>query len=358
MTMNYLYIDISALYAIKFDLSYDSLSQIERGVLNNELVVLTNSIFEGEFIKKCDEILNEERRKLTLDTNSAVKYKFKSRLINLMKEISLLNGTVYFNDFSKRFKCKNIDRDIDWKVVFQDYFFSFPPFNKKNKKNEFPDAFVLEMLKSFINEGLIIISSDNDFEGWAKTYQDYPVHIFKSLKKFTEFYIHNGHNDEAVHKLIKLYYSMSDDIKKHIVNNMKRYLNEDRLQELFEDDTNVLSVDISLPRVTECDILNCDSKEDSIVVEYVLCADISAEFEISALDRFCGEDIELSTTSEFSEKASFNGKLKIYTNKSYKDIIREDFYDEKCLSLPFELPEDGDINFFDSIPRDKISFNW
>ena len=345
------------MYAIKFDLSYDSLRQIERGVLNNELVVLTNSIFEGEFIKKCDEILNKERSKLTLDTNSAVKYKFKSRLANLMEDISSLNGVMYFNDFSKRFKCKNIDRDIDWKIVFQDYFSSSPPFGKKNKKSEFPDAFILEMLKYFVNESLTIISSDNDFKSWTKLYQDSPIHIFNSLKKFTEFYVHNGYNDEVVPELIELYHSRSDNIKENIVNNMKKYLNEDRLLELFEDDTNVLWVDISSLSVTECDILNCDSKEDSIVVEYVLCADISAEFEISALDRFCGEDIELSTTSEFSEKASFNGKLKIYTNKSYKNIIREDFYDEKCLSLPFELPEDGDINFFDSISRDKISLN-
>ncbi len=68
---------------------------------------------------------------------------------------------------------------VDTSIVFENYFNGFPPFCGGNKKNEFPDAFVLEAVRKISKERehlLYVISCDGDMKAYAERY-DNIVHL-------------------------------------------------------------------------------------------------------------------------------------------------------------------------------------
>ena len=60
--------------------------------------------------------------------------------------------------------CSNVEK------VFNDYFEKQKPFGEGNKKDEFPDAFVLTSLEKYsseINRQIIVLSCDGDMNGYT-----------------------------------------------------------------------------------------------------------------------------------------------------------------------------------------------
>lgn len=73
-----------------------------------------------------------------------------------------------FEEFIKFFSDEEIEKSFNYEIseILNDYFKGNPPFeNKKDKKNEFPDALIIQNLKNkFQNhENLFIVSTDNGF---------------------------------------------------------------------------------------------------------------------------------------------------------------------------------------------------
>lgn len=65
------------------------------------------------------------------------------------------------------------DTNCDISSVFGKYFKGEPPFDKKDKKKEFPDAFVLNALEKYAKENgikIICISQDGDFKTYNSKY--------------------------------------------------------------------------------------------------------------------------------------------------------------------------------------------
>ncbi len=60
-------------------------------------------------------------------------------------------------------------------VVFQQYFDNEFPFGSGKKKNEFPDAFIIQSVKDYLNmhpnDILLVVSKDQD---WLKAFENYP----------------------------------------------------------------------------------------------------------------------------------------------------------------------------------------
>jgi hypothetical protein len=84
---------------------------------------------------------------------------------NLDKIINFSEEIDFFLKFIEDFKVENISEftDISMKDVLQDYFKKKPPF--KLKKHEFPDAYNIKCIKSFIkNNRAIVMSGDPDYE--------------------------------------------------------------------------------------------------------------------------------------------------------------------------------------------------
>ena len=131
-----------------------------------------------------------------------------------------------FSDFIKKYHCKilNYDTIDSSKVerVFEKYFNNDFPFeNNQNKKNEFPDAFVVEMLKTVDSKKLIIVSDDN---GLKKAFEDDQILMFDNIKSLLNFLIkENPKSKNAFYHLSIIMSKAKDIIIKQIDEKIKDY---------------------------------------------------------------------------------------------------------------------------------------
>ncbi len=93
-----------------------------------------------------------------------------------------------FKSFIKIFKCKVIPLSyLSIEKVFEDYFKDKYPFeSKKNKKNEFPDACSINMIKNYLKndlKNLLVITTDDGFKNSFPKY----VKVFSSINQMLSF---------------------------------------------------------------------------------------------------------------------------------------------------------------------------
>ena len=349
----YIYIDINSLVAVRFDLSHYSLHLIQKGVQEKKLIVLTNKIFKGEFIKHCNKILNEEKQSLKKQ-KPAIRYKLKDELDDLLNKFELLSGEEYYSDFLEKFECKNIDCEIRWEIIFEKYFDGIPPFLSKNKKNEFPDAFVMEMLEPYSSK-LLIISNDADFKSWINAFHREEIKLFKSLSDFSHFYIINAIDDKTVSNMVELYLDKKKEIKEKAEKHILNYFDDTAFFELHND--YVAEVDAESVEIKLCGkrfkMLNCEQKY--IMAEYNFTGDVIVYFYMSKLDRWNGEDIRLSVNGDFKTRACFNIKAKVFIDSNQIDITKVEFFDEKMEPNSFEVP--GDIEDYETQDNLDVGFD-
>lgn len=133
-------------------------------------------------------------------------------------------------------------------IIFEQYFSAKPPFaiNGK-KKNEFPDAFVIESAKQYMeahyNEALLVVSKDGD---WKMAFNDIDNVLFSD--------------------------SISDAIKK--INKIESVLSDEMIKEIFQSAYEEMLSDVQFHAECECyDMPDFDFVEDfevdSIKVESI-----------------------------------------------------------------------------------------
>lgn len=112
-----------------------------------------------------------------------------AHFVLLNKNPMIEEVTSYFENFIRDNNMIVLDsKDVDCNMILNNYFNQFPPFeNKESKKAEFPDAIMVEKLKSIFNEKnpIHIISSD---KGFCKSFDNYKgFSIYNSLGEFLDF---------------------------------------------------------------------------------------------------------------------------------------------------------------------------
>ena len=364
--MRYLYIDTSALCAIQFNLSHESMNIIELGVKRGDFVVLTNSIFEREFVKHCNRVLNEIREKLKAISKSAAGHISKDKIAALLDEAKLSSGEWYLERFIFRFKCKNIDSEINWRTVFDKYFDQTPPFSS-SKKNEFPDAFVIEMLGPYTSN-LLLITQDHDFQSWVDHHHlsreikasetlDREIKTFKTLSGFSDFYICNNLDDPQIHTMVELHHDKLKETKEEITEHISNYFSDPGFFELANEYSAYISAtDIDLENLIfkKCNIMNCNVEGRYIVIEYALSGDALITFEMSSVDRCDGENIWVTASGNVQKSADFNGKAKIFIDKNCSKVDDIEFFDEEMPTEAFEIP--GNLEDYRGEDNWSVSF--
>ena len=188
-TKIYLYIDTSIFIGLHFNFKkrFSQLNELFYN-LDKEFIILTNSILKGEFIKHYEEKSTEAERKL----NFPFFQNFSKELERFRNKISSQSGESAYKKFLSKFPCENIDDDsIPWTDVFNDYFSNSIPFDKNNKKSEFPDAFVFKLLENYVGNSkhLFIVSHDNDFKRWEEKFNKNNVKVFDGFPSFFNYCI-------------------------------------------------------------------------------------------------------------------------------------------------------------------------
>lgn len=107
----------------------------------------------------------------------------------LNKDPMIEEVTSYFENFIRDNNVIVLDsKDVDCNIILNNYFKQVPPFeNRESKKFEFPDAIMIEKLKSIFNEKnpVHIISSD---KGFCKSFHNYKgFTIYNSLSDLLDF---------------------------------------------------------------------------------------------------------------------------------------------------------------------------
>ncbi len=144
--------------------------------------------------------------------------------INSLKERIFDERKARMDTFFGSVRFENLDLSVvNVQEVLHDYFNKKPPFGEGKKKNEFPDAFVLNAFVSQYNDKLdstCIISKDQD---WQKFIEQFPkVKKFRNIPEFIDF-IHGNYNDEFINRLKRVLTDHNDEISERIKEEIHDY---------------------------------------------------------------------------------------------------------------------------------------
>jgi hypothetical protein len=218
----YVFLDTSAYVASNFSFRSNEFQELIGLCNSGEVKIITTDITVNEVKKKIHDGVNSAKTILKrMRSEARILYRvgnnnfapifapFDSKHI----EAELVNN---FNSFLQKVSSLFLEAScIPGKKVFELYFEQQPPFGPDGKKDEFPDAFVLEKLNEWAqatNSHICIVSTDADFEKYSR---DKPVfQYFKSLGSFIEVALaSHTPSVDVVHELID---NNRDDIEKAI----------------------------------------------------------------------------------------------------------------------------------------------
>jgi hypothetical protein len=330
----HVYIDNSALKAIHYNLSHPSIRTLAEAASNQNIVILTNSILEGEFLKHCEEMLNNE--KVDLRKINCLRYGLTLNIDNLIVEADKINARTVLQNYLSLLHCQNINKEVDWKIVFSKYYRGDPPFSK-NKKNEFSDAFVIEMLLPFLKKNLVIVAGDNDFYEWAKGEND--VTNFRSINAYVDHYI-RSRNDA----ITKFFINKQKEVEVKV----KEYFTEKFSDDCYYEITSNYYSDIEFANVkniqdVDIEILSIDTESNELEVKCMAKGKVDLDINAAVVvyDSIDKEDIHLGSNSRTAEiEAEFKCTARV--NVDIKNNLVEilELYDEDVIANDFEIPHE------------------
>lgn len=181
-----------------------------------------------------------------------------------------------FEQYLKEFKVEILGyEDINVEKIFSLYFSKKAPFDNTKKKNEFPDAFSLDILNRWAeteSSSIYVVSKDNDFKEGVKNFSNLEhVHSLADMLSVLSY-----RYEELAPLCAKTYEFAKSDIDKLIIENFGArgfYIDD---QEGDVDNIFNIEIDEYQPR-----LLIVDHENENISAEFEVITTISFEAEIS-----------------------------------------------------------------------------
>lgn len=283
-TLN-IFIDTSIFRNKAFDLKNDSLKKLKELGQNEQIFIYTTSITKRECDKNLLEIIDEQASRINKLNIHLENVSQQAIDFNELKETRLKNWT----DFIIQSKTNEIPiYSGSVEEVFNRYFDNLPPFDSKNKKNEFPDAFVLETLMNWCEvkgEKLYVISSDKPFSNYGNS----EILTLNSIEEFLDLY--SKHNEA---KLYELAQSSFELLKDEIIN---------KITESFE-----------IRHFVVPDLW--DAEVNDVEVEQII---LHQPYFINVTQDFCQIDIDIDI--HFSASLSYDDPDMIYRDSDTREFV-------------------------------------
>lgn len=193
---NNLFIDTSIFIQKNFDYRNSSFEKLKSIIKSDNLNLFITSITENEVKSNIKSEISKVKSYLKLFRNEGkILWNVNSFDFKTLFKIKSLDDYEkeiidQFHNFLKVTNAKHIkinNARVD--KVFQDYFENNAPFNSGKKKNEFPDAFVIEALKEWCelkNEKIYVLSDDGDFKDSLKSSNN--LLYIKSLEEYLDLF--------------------------------------------------------------------------------------------------------------------------------------------------------------------------
>lgn len=278
-----IFIDTSAYMQNNFDYSNSSFSALKSLIKSGDLRLFITIITENEIKSNIKQEIDKARVVTKKFSNegrilwSVTSFDFKTLFRN--KKLDNVEDELIeqLNKFLKETKAKYIPiNNVNPEKVFDLYFEVKPPFGSGDKKEEFPDAFVIEALKDWCDKNddkIYVISNDKDFKT-ALTGNTEAIYL-KNIEQFLDLY--NKFMSDLPDKILDIL----DDVK--VLENI-----EDKIKEEFEtivfwlDDEDGAVEDVEATDVTIEDRYVINSTND--YAELDVDAEITFSAEVSFLD--------------------------------------------------------------------------
>ncbi len=242
------FIDNSALKSVGYNFESKSMESICDIAYTEDIQIAGTQILKREFVKHFYQLIKEDEFKINKLKMSRY---FKEAKKEATEILNVVRAEEEWQHYLDEFKVKMCDSDINWRDVFDDYFFGKPPFSVGKKKNEFPDAFNLKLLENeFKNFNIVVISGDKDFSGWADNKKKFH---FRSLKEFIDSYFKIA-EEVFYNDITKVF-----EENKHIIESrIKESLKENSIYETNSyntdvEDVEILNLELNLKEITSID---------------------------------------------------------------------------------------------------------
>lgn len=175
-------------------------------------------------------------------------------------------------------------KDVNPELIFNKYFAKEPPFITEEKKNEFPDAFVLEAIKNLASSRelkVYIVSSDGDMKAYAEQNENC-IHL-NSIDELIDLVLRN---DEELLEPITFADSIFLMLEKQIIRRAENILKESQFEAEF-DGYDFLDNDIHDVHLDKVLIVNktlLDVAQDSVEYELEFQVDLTATYILPDYD--------------------------------------------------------------------------
>lgn len=223
--------------------------------------------------------------------------------------------------------------DIDFTKIIEDYFSENPPFKEGEKKNEFPDAFIISSIEKYCkNNGVTIeaISNDND---WLN-YKPQNFKISKDINLIFEEIVKEMKRNDAILFISHLTEIHNDNIlkqlEKHITKNV------------FFENTDYIDSEITIFTLRKLELLNQvityidDMSAEAVVgISIDMTADITyPDYENAYWDN---EDKVYYFLEEVTSNYDFDVSVNVLLSIEY-DLEDESFFTLEIKSINNEKP--------------------
>lgn len=264
-----------------------------------------------------------------------------------LKQTITTNRIAAFSNFLTDANVEELDlSNIDLKKVLSDYFDAKAPFSNGKKKNEFPDAFILN---SFINENLeslnqaCLVSNDPD---WRKFANEFPeIQLFDTISDLLDF-IHNDYDAAFTNQLKDAIQQKYHEIESSITEIIQDWFEFDFDDQWLEPEAEIDQSSVSV-RIIDANILDFDSETSQCELE----VKIAYRLEVSDLDGdswmkdYETKDIIYAGSNTYEVRANKTVTVKLYASYEPHSIAATiDFQD---ITLPDDLfyidSEDDDL---------------
>lgn len=266
----YLFINTSAYLKSKLDFSDSIYSKLKLLIEENKVYALTSSITKKELRKHIETTIREDYKKINsacekadkLSSNVSSKLR---EIINIPRLDTFLNEDLKFFDQQFQFlETEELDHNkLDINIIFNDYFDGIPPFSEK-KKEEFPDAVVLNTILSTVEtENCHIISADSDWKNFCKLHDN--LIYYDSIGAFINYC-----NEQGVAVTKEIQYAIKQK-ENDITNCIKEQIKDSELSVSLDfniaDEIAEITSDVECIYKSDFNVIDIDEDERSCTID-------------------------------------------------------------------------------------------
>ncbi len=312
----YVFVDTEAYVRERFDWGSKSFSRIEDLAQKRHIQVLTTSITRREVRNKISEALEHARSALKKHEVMIEQLGIPTKNAGADADERLLNQ---FDEFLRKVRATEVPLTNNLEKLFSDYFQRLPPFSD-GKKSEFPDAAVVDALRTFASlkkKKIYVVSGDPDLKGCCIDGSNL-IHAPSLNEIISRATVTRKFHDDLLNFATNDLW-LKDDIRDQLKAAHVRFYGLGRFADNMEVEASIDEVDDF--KITALNVISRES-DRTLVCEIEFEVSLSLSLQI-AIGRFVDEDSDMAWVFSSAE-ATFEFDPDVSEKFSYLSVSAPD----------------------------------